>query len=85
MSETREPGAQGAAIAPSQFLVTRYPTAPDVLVITAPQNMPMSFQQLLAMNGLTPEVIAGLQPPGATGGTGGTGATGAMGAVEQKK
>ena len=47
-------------------LVTNYPTAPEVLVFTAPYNVPVSFSQLLAMNGLTPEIIASLQGSGAT-------------------
>lgn len=35
-----------------KMVVTRYPTAPEVLVLTAPNNIPMSFAQLLAMAGV---------------------------------
>ena len=61
MSETHEPAPEEGTARPKPMLVTNYPTAPDVLVITAPQNVPMSFLQLLAMSGLTQEGAASLQ------------------------
>lgn len=54
MSETHEPAPEEAAGRPQpKAIVTRYPTAPDVLVITAPQNVPMSFAHLLEAAGVS--------------------------------
>lgn len=54
MSETtHDPsGQQMPAERPQGRLVTNYPTAPEVLVITAPNNIPISFTQLLAAAGV---------------------------------